>query len=235
MHKYQLHSKAIISAEMLAKKLISQILPVLKTSDNGQYALKVMEDFKVSHLPIVNNEDFLGLLSEEDIYSLNALEEPIGNYKLSLIRPFVDQYQHIYDVIDLACNEKLTVIPVLNKTNGFVGTILLKDLVFHFGQIAAVSNPGGIIVLELNENDYSMAEIAEIIESNDSKILSSYITNHKDSTKLELTLKINKINIYPILQTFERYNYSVIASFSESTFNDDLMDRYNLLMTYLNL
>lgn len=194
-----------------------------------------MEDFKVSHLPIVNNEDFLGLLSEDDIYSLNALDEPIGNYKLSLTRPFVDQYQHIYDVIDLACREKLSVIPVLNKSNVFLGCILLKDLAFHFGQITAVHNPGGIIILELNENDYSMAEIAEIIESNEAKILSSYITTHNDSTKLELTLKINKINIYPILQTLERYNYSVIASFSENTFNDDLMDRYNLLMTYLNL
>ncbi len=220
---------------MLAKKLISQVLPLLKTSDDGHYALKTMEDFKVSHLPIVNNEDFLGLLSEDDIYSLNALDEPIGNYKLSLTRPFVDQYQHIYDVIDLACREKLSVIPVLNKSNVFLGCILLKDLAFHFGQITAVHNPGGIIILELNENDYSMAEIAEIIESNEAKILSSYITTHNDSTKLELTLKINKINIYPILQTLERYNYSVIASFSENTFNDDLMDRYNLLMTYLNL
>jgi CBS domain-containing protein len=220
---------------MLAKKLISQELPVLRTSDYGHYALKLMEDFKVSHLPIVNNEDFLGLLSEEDIYTMNAPDEPIGNYNLSLIRPFVDQYQHVYDVIYLACTEKLTVIPVLNKSNAFLGCIQLKDLVYHFGEITAVNNPGGIIILELNSNDYSLAEVAEIVESNDSKILSSYITNHKDSTKVELTLKINKINIYPILQTFERYNYSVIASFSESTFNDDLMDRYNLLMTYLNL
>lgn len=220
---------------MLAKNLISGILPPIKTSDTGLVALKIMDEYKVSHLPIVNNEDFLGLLSENDIDAVNDLSEPIGNYRLSLTRPFVHQYQHIYDVIELACTEKLTVIPVLSKSNLYIGTILLKELVFHFGDITAVKNPGGIIVLETNENDYSLSEISAIVESNDAKILSSYITSHPDSIKLEVTLKINKINIYPILQTFERYNYTVLASFSESTFNDDLMDRYKSLMTWLNL
>jgi len=220
---------------MLAKNLISEILPTLKTSDTGLIALKIMDEYKVSHVPIVNNEDFLGLLSENDVDAVHDRDEPIGNYQLSLSRPFVDQYQHIYDVIELACNEKLTVIPVLSKSNLYIGTILLKDLVYHFGNITAVRNPGGIIVLETNENDYSLSEISAIVESNDAKVLSSYITSHMDSTKLEVTLKINKINIYPILQTFERYNYIVLASFSESTFNDDLMDRYKSLMTWLNL
>lgn len=220
---------------MLAKNLISAVLLPLKTSDTGHYAQRIMEEFKVSHLPIVNNEDFLGLISENDLFSINNSGEPIGDHVLSLTRPFIDQYQHIYDVIELASNEKLTVIPVLNKNNHYLGAITLKDLVVHFGRIAAIQNPGGIIVLELNENDYSMAEISHIIESNDAKILSSYITNYQDSKKLEVTIKINKINIHPILQTFDRYNYIVSASFSENTFKDDLMERYNSLMNYLNI
>lgn len=220
---------------MLAKELISTEIIPLKTSDTGLYAQKAMEEFKVSHLPIVNNVDFLGLITEEDVFLLNDPEEPIGNHTLSLAMPYVDQYQHIYDVVLLIANEKLTLVPVLNKSNHYLGVITLQDLVGHFGHITAVQNPGGIIVLELNENDYSMAEIAQIIESNDAKILSSYITSHQDSTKIEVTLKINKIDIYPILQTFNRYNYIVIASFSETNYKNDLMDRYNSLMTYLNL
>ncbi len=220
---------------MLAKNLISEVLPSLKTSDTGVIALRIMDEYKVSHLPIVNNEDFLGLISEADIENVNNQEEPIGNYSLSLLRPFVDQYQHIYDVISLAWSEKLSVIPVLNKSNVYVGTILLKDLVAHFAEITAVQNPGGIIVLETNQNDYSLSEIASIVESNEAIILSSYITSHPDSVKVEVTLKINKINIYPILQTFDRYNYTVLASFTESTYSDDLMDRYNSLMNYMNL
>jgi acetoin utilization protein AcuB len=220
---------------MLAKDLISEGIIPLRTSDTGQDAQRIMEELKVGHLPIVNNVDFLGLISEEDIYLMNDPEEPIGNHTLSLSRPFVDQYQHIYDAIKLVTQERLTIVPVLNKNNHYLGIITLQDLARYFGDITAVQNPGGIIVLELNENDYSMTEIANIVESNDAKILSSYITSHADSTKLELTLKINRINIYPILQTFDRYKYIVIASFSESNFKTDLMDRYNSLMSYLNI
>jgi acetoin utilization protein AcuB len=220
---------------MLAKELISTELVPLRTSGTGQDALRIMEEFKVSHLPIVNNVDFLGLISEDDVSLLNNPDEPIGNYALTHSGTFVDQYQHIYDVIQLITNERLTIVPVLNKMNHYLGVITLQSLIYHFGQITSVQNPGGIIVLELNENDYSMAEIAQIVESNDAKILSSYITSHPDSTKLEVTLKINKIDIYPILQTYSRYNYVVIASFSENNFNNDLMERYNSLMTYLNL
>jgi hypothetical protein len=101
--------------------------------------------------------------------------------------------------------------------------------------MTSVGNPGGIIVLEVNESDFSFASIAGIIEANDAKILSCFVNTHPDSTKVEVSLKINKINIYPILQAFDRYNLLVLASFSESSENDDLMDRYNSLMNYLNL
>lgn len=220
---------------MLAKTLISEVIPTLRTSDTGLTALRLMDEYKVSHLPIVNNEDFLGLISEDDIDAVHNQDEPIGNYSLSLMRPFIDQYQHIYDVVALASSEKLSVVPVLSKNNTYIGTILIKDLVDHFANMTAVRNPGGIIVLETNQNDYSLSEIASIVESNDAIILSSYVTSHPDSIKTEVTLKINKINIYPILQTFDRYNYVVLASFTESSYNDDLMDRYKSLMNYLNL
>ena len=98
---------------MIAKDLISDVVPVLRESDTGLQALNWMEIFKVSHLPIVRDDEFIGLLSDNDIYDLNQAEEPIGNQKLSLFSPFVTQEQHIYDVIEKVSHLKLTVIPVL--------------------------------------------------------------------------------------------------------------------------
>ena len=63
---------------MLAEDLLSNVIPALKTSDTGLDALNWMEVFRVSHLPIVNNADFLGLISDSDIYDLNKAEEPLG-------------------------------------------------------------------------------------------------------------------------------------------------------------
>lgn len=220
---------------MIAKQLIIDGIMPLKTSDTGKTALSWMEDYKISHLPIVNDQKFLGLISELDIYNLNNFDEPLGNHKLSLNQPYVKDYQHIYDVLKLVNEQGLTLIPVLNEKEDYLGSITLQNLLKYFAQSLSVDNPGGIIMLEMAYNNYSLTEIANIVESNDAKILSSYILSHEDSTAIEVALKINKLDISAILKTFDRYGYFVKASFNEDTDLEDLKDRYNILMNYLNV
>lgn len=221
---------------MLAKELISDIIPSLRTSDTGMKALFWMDVFRVSHLPIVNEKVFLGLISDADIYDLNMVEEPIGNHNLSLFSPFVEYDQHIYDVIELVAKLKLSLVPVLDKRKNYMGVITLSDLVQHFANVASLKDPGGVLVLDLNVNDYSLTEIAQIVEGNDAKILSLYITSPQNSTRLELTLKINKADLSPIIQTFNRYNYVIKASFMDEDKLDALYDkRYEEFIKYLSI
>jgi acetoin utilization protein AcuB len=220
---------------VIAKDLISTSVIPLKTSDTGMTALNIMEDIKVSHLPIVNNEEFLGLVSQADIENLNIPDEPLGNHNLSLTRPFVYQDQNIFEIIRLFSSLKLSMLPVLDRKNNYLGVITLSDLVQKFSTFAAAENPGGVIILELNNNDYSLQEIAQIIESNDAKVLSLYVTTFPDSTKIEISIKLNKIDIRPVLQTLYRYNYRVTASFSEEEDLDILKERFDSLMNYLNI
>jgi Mg/Co/Ni transporter MgtE (contains CBS domain) len=221
---------------MVAKDLISEVIPSLKTSDLGQTALNWMEIFRVSHLPIVNNQDFLGLISDADIYDMNQPEEPIGNHALTLFKPYVDGEQHIFEVIGLASRLKLSVVPVLDSNNHFMGVITTSDLIRHLAGISSMDQPGGIIVLELIERDYSLSQIAQIVESNNVKVLSMYITSPPESTKLEVTLKVNTSDLISVIRTFERYNYEVKTWVS----NNDSMDRFyserfDHLMKYLNI
>jgi CBS domain-containing protein len=221
---------------MLAKDLISDVIPSLKTSDSGQKALYWMDIFRISHLPIVNNKDFLGLISDKDIYDLNMSEEPIGNHTLSLFSPYVTDNQHVYEVMELASRMMLTVVPVLDQNNSYLGLITLTDLLHYFADMAAIKQPGGILVLEINASDYSLTQIAQIVEGNDAKILSMYISSHSLTKKMEVTLKINRQDLTSIIQTFNRYNYIIRASFM----NDDDMDglyenRYDSFMKFLNI
>jgi len=220
---------------MVAKDLISEIIPTLKTSDLGQTALNWMEIFRISHLPIVNTQDFLGLISDADIYDMNRPDEPIGNHALTLFKPFVTAEQHIFEVIGLASRLKLSVVPVLDDNSHFKGVITTSDLIRHIAGISSMDQPGGIIVLELIERDYSLSQIAQIVESNNIKVLSMYITSPPESTKLEITLKVNTGDLVSVIRTFERYNYEVKTWVT----NNDLMDRFyserfDLLMKYLN-
>lgn len=220
---------------MIATDIITDEMPSVKTSDTGLEALNWMTFFKVSHIPIVNNKIFLGLLSENDIYDLNNPEEPIGNHNISLHKAFVLPTQHIYEILEIASRLKLTVIPVVNESNEYIGIIKLTDLIHEFAKVSAIEKPGGIIVLEVHVNDYSVSEISQIIESNNAKVLSLYIHTIPDSVRIEVHVKVNVSDVTSILQTFNRYEYEVKASHLEMDKHDDLYNsRYELLMRYLN-
>ena len=220
---------------MLARELISDEIPALKTSDTGKKALELMEDYKLTELPIVNNTDFLGLITEADILDLDNLDIPIGNDKLSLEKPAVNAYEHIYEVLAKISTLKLSLIPILDDDNTFLGVISLPMLVESISNLAAIKDLGGILQLELKVNDYSLSEISSIVESNGARILSSYIHTHSDSTKMDVTIKINKTDLSPIIQTFERYNYTIAASFHKSEMQDELKKRYNEFINYMNI
>jgi CBS domain-containing protein len=220
---------------MLAEELITDTIPPLKTSDSGIKALNWMDEFRVSHLPIVNHHEFLCLISDTDILDLNAPEESLGNHPLSLMRPFVYATEHIFEVLKLVAKMNLTLVPVLDAENNYLGNISLRTLVEHFATTAAVQHPGGIIVLELNQNDYSLAQISRIVEENDTKILSLSLDNNEDSTKVELTIKVNREDIRSIVASFVRYNIQVKATFQQSEFSEDLRNRFDMFMNYINM
>jgi CBS domain-containing protein len=221
---------------MVAKDLISQVVPPLKTSDTGQTALNWMEIFRISHLPIVNNQDFLGLISDADIYDMNQPEEPVGNHALTLFKPYVTAEQHIFEIIGLASRLKLSVIPVLDSQDHYKGVITIADLIRNLAGISSLDQPGGIIVLEITERDYSLSQIAQIIEGNNIRVLSIYVTSPKDSTKMEVTIKVNTSDLASVIRTFERYNYEVKTWVTTSDSMDDFYsERYDQLMKYLNI
>ncbi len=219
---------------MIAGNLLSKQIVPLRTSDTGEEALGIMSDFYIKHLPIVNNEQLLGLISEDDILE-HDVEEAVGSYQLSMARPYVKESDHVYEVFRLVSEYLLTVIPVVDMEDNYLGLITQEDLLRFFASIGSFTEPGGIVVLEMSKRDYSLTEIARIVESENAIILSSFITSSTDSTKIDVTLKINRNDIQSILATFDRFNYQVKASFLESDYFDSLKDRFDMLMTYLNV
>ena len=219
---------------MLAKELLSETVPCIRTSDTASKALQWMEIFRISHLPIVNDKELLGVISDTDIFDLNVVDEPIGNHELSLMRPYVYENQHIYEVIEIISELKLSIVPVLNEKKEYLGLIVLQDLIQQFANLSALNNPGGIIVLELNDHDYSLSQIANIVESNDAKILSLYVSTHEEN-KINLTIKLNRTDLVDVIATFERFNYKIMASFMEDKEMESLyQERFESFLRYLN-
>ena len=194
----------------------------------------IMNEFYVRHLPIVNDKQLLGLISEEDILEHDA-HEPVGSYQLSLIRPFVKHNDHLYEILRLISEYRLTLIPVVDDEENYIGLVTMEDVLQFFSKTASFSEPGSIIVLEMGRQDYQLSQIAQIVESENATILSSFITTNLDSIRIDITLKINRQNIQNILATFERFEYQIKASFNENEYTGTLRDRYDSLMAYLNV
>ena len=220
---------------MLAAELIADAIPPVHTSDTVQKVVDRMVEFRVRHLPIVNEEQFLGLLAENDLINITDNQTEVGALGLSLVNPYVVEDQHIYDVIRLFYEQQLTVVPVLDIKKNYLGMISINAMNEYFARLTSVSQPGGIIVLEINNKNNSLAHMAQIVESDNAQILRSYVYQHPDSTRMEVTLKVNKQDISNILATFLRYEYDVKATFNHTGDNDNSRDRYDSLMNYLNL
>ena len=221
---------------MLARDLISDIIPAVKTSNTGAEVLNWMEHYKVSHMPIVNHTSFLGLVSDNDIYSLDDPDVPIGNHSLSLFSPFVKSSQHIFEVIEIMKRLKISVVPVLNSENEYEGCITMYDLVDQFANLSSCDQPGAILVLKMTIHDYSLTEISRIVEENQAKILSSYVSSIPESTEIEVTLKINSTDVTSIIRSFERYDYNIEATYMENAEMEDMYKlRYEEFMRYLNI
>jgi predicted transcriptional regulator len=220
---------------MRAGDLISDEVPTLDGTDNALFAMQLLDEYKMTHLPVVSGNIFLGLISESAVLEIENPEEPLAKARKYLQQIFVKADQHAYDIVKVAAQFKLSAVPILDEDQNYTGVVSIYCLIRELANFAAMKEPGGIIVLEINRNDYSLSEVAQIVESNDASILSANLTSRPDSTNMELTLKINRDNMDGIIQTFNRYDYKIYASFHQSSYDDMLQDRYDELMRYLKI
>lgn len=219
---------------MIAEQLITDAIAPLKITDSGEMALDMMSEFGVRHLPLVKAGELIGVISEEDALNFN-LPESLDSYPALLPRPHVRTSDHIYEVIHVLSHFELTLVPVLDADQRYVGCITLETLFFQFSKMTSFSEPGCIVVLELNKRDYSLTEISRIVESEQTSVLSSFVTSYPDSPRMEVTLKLNKQHVQYLLHTFERFKYVVKAVYQETESLEELQERYDSLLAYLNV
>lgn len=218
---------------MRALDMLSEEIPPLLHTDTGTKALLWMDEFKVSHLPVLKNGNFVGLISESLILDHLNLDESLDLLFQHLPRPYALGTAHLYDILLKMSHDKLTVLPILDEKETYLGCVSVYSIMSELSNFGSFREPGGILVLEINAIDYSLAQIAQIVESNQCKILSAYITSHENSSVTEVTLKINTTNLSAIIRTFERYDYIVKAAFQDKDAEEDLRSRFETLMHFM--
>jgi len=221
---------------MIAEELINDMVPALTMKDDAEKAILWMGELRTNFLPVIENSRFKGFISEEIIFENNDLEKPISMINLIGDNCYLNKNQHFYDIIKLFKDFNIDMVAIIDEDEIYLGVVTIDDIMNAFSQTTAIQSPGGIIVLALNQIDYSLSEVARLVEENNAKILSSYIKNDPiDPARILLTLKINTLEISRIIATLERFGYNIIAQFKESPDKIDQKDRLDLLMKYLNI
>lgn len=220
----------------MAEKLISDVVISVSSAEKGQKALNWMDVFRVSHLPVVDNRKYLGLVSDKIIYDLNLLDKPIKKELDKLNITHVHKDQHIFEVAMVMYKLKLSVVPVLDTDHYYIGSITLYDLARKFANLFSLQEMGGVIILEMNMLDYSLTEISQIVESNGIKILSCFLDRKPGTTNLDVILKLDHDELSPLIQSFMRYDYNVKAVYLDhSMLNDLYKDRFDQFMKFMNI
>lgn len=221
---------------MIAEELVNLAIPALKLSDTAEKAIIWMEELKTNQLPVINDRHFKGLISEDIILESNNLDKKIGDFKLISEQCYVNEDQHLFDIIRLAQECESELVAIIDHNGEFIGVSRHEDTMKAFSNTLAVQGQGGIIVMEMRFMDYSMAEISRLIESDDAKILGFYLSqDHKDPNFVFVTLKINKEDLTTVIATLERFDYKIVAKFHESNNSDTEKERLDNLLNYLNI
>ena len=220
---------------MRASEIISEVIPPLIHTDSGEKALLWMDEFQINHLPVLKNGNFVGVLSESELLDQAELAPHLDELFQHLPRPFVFSDAHLFDILQHFSLFKLTALPVLDRQEQYLGVISSQDLLQLLAQSTGVKELGSVLVLEMDANNYVLSQIAQIVESNQAKILNLFINSEPDSTKIQVSLKINQQNLSAIIRTFERYDYQVLASYQAENQHNELQERYDELMLYLNM
>ena len=218
---------------MMASAFIDPSIVPLKISDSVAVAIDFFKEFSVRQLPVVQDNICIGILSLDEIEEELA-DVPVLDF-INLSYSFASTYDHIYEVMRAISEQSVTLFPIIDENNNYLGCITLASLFKNYVNCAAFSQPGSIIVLEMDKKNYSLAEIARIVESENKVILSSLLSSNAESDRLEITLKLNSAQIQNLLSTFERFGYNIKATFDEEDVKDTLKNRYESLMTYLNV
>lgn len=221
---------------MLAAELIDPMLPSLKPTDTVGQALEWMQEHRIGQMVLTDQTEYKGILSEDLLMDVPDEDRPLAEVMCLFEQVYAYESQHDLELLNLVLEHRLDVIAVVNEDREFMGTISVNELLKNFARELGIAEPGAILILNIDERDYSLTEISRLIESNHTKIIGSYFTSaaYGMPDRSRLTLKLNRRDIGQVVSTLERFGYNVESAFANTPIESIDQERLDLLLRYLN-
>lgn len=219
---------------MLANQLITSNYPTVAPDDKIFLALQLVDDFDLLHIAVVDHNKYLGLISKDDLLDASD-SSPVKVLSNLMLQKSVKAGEHFLSALKLASQNNLSMVPVVNNEQEWIGAITSVELLKAATQFTGAEEPGALIVLEMERKTYSFGEISRLVETNDAYITQTNTFFETETGLLIVTIKINKLEVSGILSTFQRYEYSIRYFIGEEHYENELRYNYDHLMSYLKI
>lgn len=212
---------------------IISTIKVLDIGESAEHLISFFRDTEYSHVAIVENGIFVGVMAEEDLSGVDNSKK-ISDYLFNLENFHAGKEASWVEVLEIFTRNETNLLPVLDEKFLVIGYYRLLDVLGVLIETPFFREPGGILVVAKGMKDHSFSEIAQIIESNNTRILGAFITDIQNDVVMT-TIKLSAENFNEVLQTFRRYNYSILFGTIHDQFLEDLKQRSDYLDKYLNV
>lgn len=219
---------------MNIENLISSTIPVLQQTDTVEHALEVMADNELTEMAVVGEDHYVALVKEDDLLNWENAKSVLNTTGFINFRPAVAAISHPFDALRISFQQHLTIVPVVDNEGRYLGSIKKDTLLNYLAENSGLANTGGIIVLQVPPHDYTLYEIARICENEDVAII-SMMSNTLPDGSYEVTLKLNKPELDAVVASLERHKYNVREVYGQQANEENIIDRYKLLMNYINM
>lgn len=206
----------------------------LSTTDTIATAKEAFKQLTFSHLPIVEEGGFLGLIAEYDVQAIIEDDKQIATHKDLFQTFFARNNTNWFELLKIFGLNEATIIPVVSEKSEYLGYYELADILHIFNSTPFLNQSGAVMLVAKGFNEYSFSEISQIVETNSAKILGAFISNANEDM-VEITIKISTQDINNIIQSFRRYNYTILNSFHVDEYLNTLKERSNYLQKYLDI
>jgi len=213
--------------------ILNEIKP-LKLKSSFADAIELFDNYPITHFPVIENDKLLGSFAEDDIHTTNENDHELVEHAHLLNSFFADEKATVLELLKVFADNDTNIIPVLNKNKDYIGYYDLRDVLDVFSTSPFMIEESETLIVEKLENDYSMSEISQIIESNSAKLLGCYISEKKNDF-IQIILKIVSSDIHEIMHTFRRYEYKIISMHDNDIYLEDLKNRSEYLQKYLEM
>jgi acetoin utilization protein AcuB len=220
---------------MLTTELINHSIPRLQLQDTVGKALQLLNDFRLTHLPVMTDGKYLGLISESDLLDAENEQMPVALLQETFITRAISGSEHFLAAVNFSNQYETSTVPVVNEERELAGVITTTNLLKALGDFSGANSIGGIIVLEMERVKFAISEISRIVESNDATILHLNTTTDDKTGMLSVTIHLNKKDVATIVASFERYEYNIVYSFGDKKFESAIHTNFLHLMNYLDI